>query len=693
MRYFFLALLLGGSLSIAQEISLLPGDPATLGTWAQVAQALRLYPTLARSIAYEGPSLLTRLFGEIAMGTEKYAILLGIGPQNDVALWVDFDEDNRLTVAERVQGTRVTGGIVWSFSIRARPEGAAPYSYPLQVLWPEGRGYVFLMGGAPRVGSFQGHQLVIVDGDLDGVFGTKGDFLGIDVDGDGKIYAEADGHERFSVGEAFTLGLESFKVVQISADGLKIRIEPTSYVPAKVPLIPGAPAPNFSFRDFLTGQEFSLKEFQGKVVLLDFWATWCPPCMASLPEVREIYREFHERGFEIVGVSLDESAEDLAHVLKDYAIPWPVAFEGKRWDNPLANLYRVYQIPTTYLLDQAGTIRFRNVEGEELRRALTELLAESVSVPGPPQVLVLPTPSAGAEPILEIHVPLEVGLSVAEESALPVRIVNTSPYLAEEIRFSVTGLPAGVEVRLPAPLALPAFGERTVILTFSLKTEDALTLPTQIKLDLNYHYCIAEACFQMTQEVLTTLVLGKIAKGNLNVPWWLLLLLAAGLFVSWFLWGRGLGVLSLVLFVIAVAAMGFGVYLGQARQAQRIAQVLCSSCIGLEEARSVQTGLSPELRAEFSSLPKSAHLRLFYTQWCRACPYAKALVLEIAALNPRIFVELVDADLERDKAEAAGVVRHGKTIVPAVLVLETKTVLFGTEELAVRLLTALREIP
>lgn len=71
---------------------------------------------------------------------------------------------------------------------------------------------------------------------------------------------------------------------------------------------------------------------------------------------------------------MDESGEDLRRVVETYAVPWPIAFFGRRWDNPVANLYRVYQIPTTYLLDKRGIIRFRDLHGEELRAAVRDLL-------------------------------------------------------------------------------------------------------------------------------------------------------------------------------------------------------------------------------------------------------------------------------------------------------------------------------
>ncbi len=518
-----LLLLLGAFFGTAQEIALAPADRAALDSWAQVNLPLRLYPTPSRSVAYEGPSLLTRLYGEISLGAAGYVFLLGVDEKGQVRLWVDFDGDSRLGGEEEVLGTPVQGGIAWALELQSWPPGAEPFPYPLLLLWPEGRGYVFLVGGAPHTGSWQGHEIVVVDGDLDGVFGTKGDFFGIDLDGDGVIYAELDGHEHFGLWEPFTLGAESFKVAGIRADGKWIRVEKTDYVPPKVPLIPGAPAPNFSFRDFLTGQTIALSELRGKVVLLDFWATWCPPCMASLPKLVEVYREFHPRGFEIVGVSLDESKSDLRQVLTSYAITWSVAFEGKRWDNAIASLYRVYQIPTTYLLDKNGVIRFRNVEGEALREAIRELLAEpgassSSSVSG-----------LSPEPILEIQAPTKAELRKGAENFLALRLVNTSAYPAEEVRLAPADLPTGVEVRLPEPFSIPPRGEQTVQLSLVVGNADPQAFPAPVKWNANYRYCPDETCFQVAQESLTLVILEEDAQAGFAPPLWILILLAVGL--------------------------------------------------------------------------------------------------------------------------------------------------------------------
>ena len=688
MWYFFFVLACV-AMGVAQEIyqiDLMPAQPESLVSCAQEARRLRLYPTLSKSVRYEGPALARKLFGEISLGDATYVIMLGISAQNEVALWVDFDGDLRLTSTEKLQPTGYSWGLVWSFALLARPKGGEPYEYPLSVVWPEGRGYVVLLGDCVLSGWFQGRQIVLVDGDLDGVFGTKGDFLGVDVDGDGKIYADLDDHEYFGLSEAFTLGAKSFKVREISPDGRRILVEETSYVPPKVPLIPGSPAPDFTFREFVSGQELSLKSFRGKVVLLVFWATWCPPCMASLPGLRQLYSQFHAQGFEIIGVSLDESAADLRQVLADQGIAWPVAFEGKRWDNSLAALYRVYGIPTTYLIDRNGVIRYRDLREEELAKAVAELINEAAQTTS--RGASLPKLSAQAEPILEIALPKEAGLRPGEETALSLRVTNASPYLAEEIRFSVQGLPAEILSKTPDLFDLPAFGERTVSLTFWAQKLDPKDFPIPIKVRVEYHYCVAEACFQMVQEAETTLVFGGSKASGFVFPWWVLILLATGAHATWLIRGRALSVFSVLILILALAILGFGVYLGQARQAQRVAAVLCTSCVGIEEARAPEVERSPELRRAFAELPKTAHLILFYTPRCRACPYAKKLVTEIAQINPKIRVEMVDADSERERAEKAGVV-----VVPAILIQETGEVLFGTNDLATRLLSALKEIP
>lgn len=112
----------------------------------------------------------------------------------------------------------------------------------------------------------------------------------------------------------------------------------------------------------------------GKVTLIDFWASWCGPCRKSMPELVEIYNQYKKKGFEIVGISLDNNAEAWAKGVKDLKITWPQLSDLKGWQNSGAALYGVNSIPHTVLVDKDGIIIGKNLHGDELKAKLNELL-------------------------------------------------------------------------------------------------------------------------------------------------------------------------------------------------------------------------------------------------------------------------------------------------------------------------------
>lgn len=126
------------------------------------------------------------------------------------------------------------------------------------------------------------------------------------------------------------------------------------------------------------GGEFDLSQFAGKVVLVDFWATWCGPCVRELPNVKEVYDEYHDRGFEVVGISIDSDLGDLKRFLKKEEIPWPIVFENDPehtgWESPLAEKYEVGSIPWTALIDRQGKVVTFSARGERLGKLVGELV-------------------------------------------------------------------------------------------------------------------------------------------------------------------------------------------------------------------------------------------------------------------------------------------------------------------------------
>ena len=140
---------------------------------------------------------------------------------------------------------------------------------------------------------------------------------------------------------------------------------------------PGETAPDFTLKN-LEGQDVTLSSFRGQYVLIDFWASWCVPCRASMPAMKDLYAKYHDKGLEIIGLTNDSKAEEWKKAVEEDQTPWVHVidvFPSKGEPAVVSTLYSVHTVPTYMLLDKEGRVIGR-LEHEELEAKLAELLGE-----------------------------------------------------------------------------------------------------------------------------------------------------------------------------------------------------------------------------------------------------------------------------------------------------------------------------
>ncbi len=156
--------------------------------------------------------------------------------------------------------------------------------------------------------------------------------------------------------------------------------------PVENTIIEGYAFPTLEFTS-LSGEQINMANLKGKVVLIDFWATWCGPCRRVMPDLVETYKEYHGKGFEIIGISLDKDRAQLEKYMQATGITWQQYFDGLVWNNKISKRFGVRGIPHIVLLDKNGAVHFNTdydnnkppLHGLELRNVVAELCEAPIS--------------------------------------------------------------------------------------------------------------------------------------------------------------------------------------------------------------------------------------------------------------------------------------------------------------------------
>jgi thiol-disulfide isomerase/thioredoxin len=356
--------------------------------------------------AYTG----TPYYGSYRIGDGSdpvYTYVLDVPPGGDVRFWLDANNNEDLTddgdgswasANERTFMTRRDLEVSWADGQTAT---ARFMFYFFRGEDPTVRGVLYARDwarvGRVRLGG-QDYQVGIIENDNDGIFrltdaegkvDPRAVSFSIDLNGDGRLDSGSDSAEHYRSDEPFNAGGESYLLASVSPAGDRVtfRVSETKVEP-KLFIEVGYEAPAFEGSD-QEGRDVSLAAFlkEHKVVLLDFWATWCGPCIAELPNVQATFERHRGEGFGVLGVSLDadpagepgEASRTRAQVaafMRENGMDWPSIYDGKFWSAEVGQRYRVSAIPATFLLDADGVIRYTDLRGEDLEKAVIELLAK-----------------------------------------------------------------------------------------------------------------------------------------------------------------------------------------------------------------------------------------------------------------------------------------------------------------------------
>jgi peroxiredoxin len=228
-------------------------------------------------------------------------------------------------------------------------------------------------------------RVMLVDGNNDGRYDSReSDKLLVDLNGDGILDGNPDSAELMPINRRFVLEGKTWSIAGVAADGSQLTlsevpsdskdVEEVTEEPEGKPVVGHFP-PAFS-ETAIDGRKVILKDYRGKVVLLDFWATWCGPCRAERPSVLSAYQRYKDQDFAIIGISLDTNSGQLEAFVSALGVEWPQLLDGKDREFKLAELYNVSAIPAMFLIGKDGRIVATGLRGTALAPAIEKALKE-----------------------------------------------------------------------------------------------------------------------------------------------------------------------------------------------------------------------------------------------------------------------------------------------------------------------------
>jgi thiol-disulfide isomerase/thioredoxin len=309
---------------------------------------------------------------------------------------------------------------------------------------------------------------------------------------------------------------------------------------------------------------------------------------------------------------------------------------------------------------------------------------------------LLPPILLGQESILSVTIwPEKLQVASGQAADLRLSFSNKSLYAADDIAVSIIDADGfSVEPSQASIKVVPAYGKESLDLQLYCSS-DAAAGPQDIRLLIIYTYCIDVSCFQIIDQLTVPLVVTEgagvpvAAVRNVSIPQWIWLAVVGLLLTTSGLLWRQSGIRApfyAILALLIIGGFAYGIMLGQHEQAQGIAAVLCTSCVGIEESQHDKPMLSTNAKMALADLATDIELVVFYAPWCHTCPYAEELVQLMGNASSHIIYKLVNVDEDRDIAARSGVIRNQRTVVPAILRVDTGEVVFGIEDLETRLL-------